>query len=152
MEGAGFALCIVSVLGLLGGAVHACVFGLLVGAVCCVEGGGPEGGVVEGGVWEVPPCCLCVQGGRRGPLGLYGVLLVVSATGDEDVGGRQLIQLCGVGEVAGDSDLGGVVFAAGRVGDDVVGCPFVVGGVLLRVQLDRGVEWLGLLRGTPLWF
>ena len=41
MEGAGLAPRIVSVLGLLGGGVHTCVFGLLVGAVCCVEGGGP---------------------------------------------------------------------------------------------------------------
>ena len=45
---------IVSVLGLLGGGVHTCVFGLFVGAVCCVEGAGAGGGVVEGGVWEVP--------------------------------------------------------------------------------------------------
>ena len=56
-KGAGLAPCIVSVLGLLGGGVHACVFGLLVGAVCCREGGGRGGGVVEGGVWEVPSCC-----------------------------------------------------------------------------------------------
>ena len=36
------------------------------------------------------------------------------------------------------------------MGDDVVGRPFVVGGVLHRVQLERGVEWfrrLGLLLG-----
>ena len=133
VEGAGLAPRIVSVLGLLGGGVHTCVFGLLVRAVCCVEGGGPGGGVVEGGVWEVPPCCPCVQGGRGGPFRLYGVSLVVSATGDEDVGGRQLIHLCGVGEVAGDSDLGGVVLAGGGVGDDVVGRPFVLGGVFRRV-------------------
>ena len=142
VEGAGLAPCIVSVLGLLGGGVHACVFGLLVGSVCCLEGVGPGGGVVEGGVWEVPRCCPCVQGGRGGPLRLYGVSLVVSATGDEDVGGRQLIHLYGVGEVAGEGDLGGVVLAGGGVGDDVVGRPFVVGGVLLRVQLEWGVEWL----------
>ena len=111
MEGAGLAPRFVSVLGLLGVGVHTRVFGLLVGAVRCVEGGGPGGGVVEGGVWEVPPCCPCVQGGRGGPFSLYGVSLVVSATGDEDVGGRQLIHLCGVGEVAGDGDLGGVVLA-----------------------------------------
>ena len=66
---------IMSVLSLLGGGVHTCVFGLLVGAVCCVEGGGPGRGVVEGGVWEVPPCCPCVQGGRGGPFRLYGVSL-----------------------------------------------------------------------------
>ena len=136
------ALRLVSVLGLLGGGVHACVFGLLVGTVCCVEGGGPGGGVVEVGVWEVPPCCPCVQGGHGGPLRLYGVSLVVSATGDEDVGGRQLIHLCGVGEVTGDGDLGGVVLAGGGVGHDVVGRPFVVGGVLLCVQLEWGVERL----------
>ena len=69
--------------------------GFFVGAVCCVEGSGPGGGVVEGGVWEVPPCCPCVQGGRGGPFRLHGVSLVVSATEDEDVGGRQLIHLCG---------------------------------------------------------
>ena len=142
VEGAGLVPCIMPVLGLLGGAVHACVFGRLVGAVCCVEGGGPEGGVVEDGVWEVPPCCPCAQGGRGGPFRLYGVSLVVSATGDEDVGGRQLIHLCGVGEMVGDGDFGGVILAGGGVGDDVVGRPFVVGGVLLRVQLEWGVEWL----------
>ena len=87
VEGAGLAPRIVSVLGLLGGGVHTCVFGLLVGAVCCVEGGGPGGGVLEGGMWEVPPCCPCVQGGRGGPFRLYGVSLVVLATGDEDVWG-----------------------------------------------------------------
>ena len=70
---------------------------------------------------EVPPCCPCVQGGRNSPFRLYGVSLVVSATADEDVGGRQLIHLRGVGEVAGDGDLGGVVLAGGGVGDDVVG-------------------------------
>ena len=129
VEGAGPAPRFVSVLGLLGVCMHTRVFGLLVGAVRCVEGGGPGGGVVEGGVWEVPPCCPCVQGGRGGPFRLYGVSLVVSATGDEDVGGRQLIHLCGVGEVAGDGDLGGVVLAGGGVGDDVVGRPFILGGV-----------------------
>ena len=66
---------------------------------------------------------------------------MVSAMGDEDVGGRQLIHLCGVGELAGDGDLGGVVLAAGGVGNDVVGCPFVVGGVLHCVKLEWGVEW-----------
>ena len=142
LEGAGLAPCIVSVLGVLGRGVHTCVFGLLVGAVCCVEGGGPGGGVVEGGVWEVPPCCPCVQGGRGGPFRLYGVSLFVSATGDEDVGGVQLIHLCGVGQVAGDGDLDGIVLAGGGVGDDVVGRPFVVGGVHLRVQLEWGVQWL----------
>ena len=89
--------------------------------------------MVEGGVWEVPPCCPCVQGGRGSPFCLYGVSLVVSATGDEDVGGRQLIHLCGVGEVAGDGDLGDVVLAGGGVEDDVVGRPFVLGGVFRRV-------------------
>ena len=84
VEGASLAPRIVSVLGLLGGGVHTCVFGLLVGAVRCVEGGGPGGGVVEGGVWEVAPCCPCVQGGCGGPFRLYGVSHVVLATGDED--------------------------------------------------------------------
>ena len=57
---------------------------------------------MEGGLWEVPPCCQWVQGRRGGALQLYGVWLVVSAMGDEDVGGRQLIHLCAVGEVAGE--------------------------------------------------
>ena len=35
---------------------------------------------------------------------------------------------CGVGEVACDGDLGGVVVLGGGVGDDVVGRPFVGGG------------------------
>ena len=98
--------------------------------------------MMEGGVWEFPPCCPHVQGGRGVPLCLYGVSLLVSAMGDEDVGACQLIHLCGVGEVAGDGDLGGVVLAGGGVGDDVVGRPFVVGGVLYRVHLQWGVEWL----------
>ena len=85
------------------------------------------------GCGRAPPCCPCVQGGRGGHFRLYGVSLVVSATGDEDVGGRQLIHLCGVEEVAGDGDLGGVVLAGGGVGDDVVGRPFVLGGVFCRV-------------------
>ena len=89
--------------------------------------------MIEGGVWEVPPCCPRVQGGRGSPLRLYGVSLVMPAMGDEDVWGRQLIHLCGVGRVGGDGDLGGVVFAIGVVGDDGVGCPFVVGGVFRRV-------------------
>ena len=86
VEGAGLAPCIVLVLGLLGGGVYACVFGLLVGAVCRVEAGGPEGGVIEGGVWKVRPCCPRIQVGSGGPLRLYGVTLVVSAMGDEDIG------------------------------------------------------------------
>ena len=86
-EGAGLAPCIVSVLGLLGGGVYACVFKLLVGAVCRVEGAVPGGGVMEGEVWEVRPCCLRVQGGRGSPLRLYDVSHLVSAIGDEDVGG-----------------------------------------------------------------
>ena len=84
-------------------------------------------------MWEVPSCCPRVQGGRGGPLRLYGVSLVVLAMGDEDVGGRELIHLCGAGEVADDGDLGGVIFAVDGVGDDVVGRPFVVGGVFRRV-------------------
>ena len=46
---------------------------------------------MEGGPWKVFPCCPCVQGGHGGPLRLYGVLLLVSAMGDEDVGGCQLV-------------------------------------------------------------
>ena len=93
-------------------------------------------------MWEIPPSCPRVQSGRGGPLCLYGVSLVVSVTGDKDVGGRQLIHLCGVGEVEGDGDLEGMVPACGGVGDDVVGRPFVVGCVLHRVQLECRVEWL----------
>ena len=140
VEGAGVASCIVSVLGLLGGSVYACVFGLLVGAVCCVEGGGPGGGVMEGRVWEVPPCCPCVQGGGGGSLRLYGLSLIVSAMGDDDVGGRQLIHLCGVGQVAGDGDLSGVIFAGGGVVDDAVGRRFVVGSVFRRFQFEWGMD------------
>ena len=84
--------------------------------------------MMESGVWEVPRCCSRVQGGRGGPLRLYGVSLVVLAMGDKDVGGRQLIHLCGVGEVAGDGDLGSVFLADGGVEDDVVGRPFIVWG------------------------
>ena len=68
VEGSGLAPRIVLVLGLLGGTVHTCVFGLLVGAVCCVEGGGPGGGVVEGRVWEVPPVLPMCRGWPRRPL------------------------------------------------------------------------------------
>ena len=88
---------------------------------------------MDGGVWEVPRCCPCVHVGRGSPLCLYGMSLVVSAMGDEDFGGQQLIHLCGVGEVAGDLDLGGVIFADGGMGDDVVGRPFIVGGVFRPV-------------------
>ena len=107
--------------------------GFLFGRSAVWKGVGQERGVVEGGVWEVPRCCPCVQGGRGGPFRLYGVSLVVSATGDEEVGGRQLIHLCGVGEVAGDGDLSGVVLAGRGVGDDVVGRPFLLGGVFRQV-------------------
>ena len=97
---------------------------------------------MEGGVWEFSPCCPRVQGGRGGLLRLYGVSLVVSAMGDENVGGRQLIHLYGLREVAGDGDLGGVNLGGGGVGDDVVGRSLIVGGVLHRVQLEWGSEWL----------
>ena len=88
---------------------------------------------MEAWVWGVPPFRPFVEGGHGGPPRLYGVSLVVSAMGDEDMGGRQLIHLCGVGEVAGDSDLCCVVFAGGGVGDDVPGRPFDTGGVFRRV-------------------
>ena len=80
-----------------------------------------------------PPVLSICTGWSRRTLRLYGVSLVMSPMGDEDVGGRQLIHLCGVGEVAGDGDLGGVLFAGDGVGDEVVGRPFVVEGVLSRV-------------------
>ena len=102
----------------------------------------PQGSEPASGVWGVPLCCPRVQGGCGGPLRLYGVSHVLSAMGDEDVRGRQRIHLCGVGEVAPDCDLCGVVLAGGGVGDDVVGRPFGVRGVLHRVQLEWGVEWL----------
>ena len=88
---------------------------------------------MERGVWQVLSCCPRVQGGRDDHLRLYGVSLFVSAMSDEDVAGRQLIYLCGVGEVAGDGGLGGVVIAVGGVGDDVVGRPFVMGDVFCCV-------------------
>ena len=96
---------------------------------------------MEGGVWEFRPCCPRVQGCCGGPLRLYGVSLVVSAMGDEDVGGHQLIHLCGLGEVVGDGDLGGVV-----LGVVVWGMmPWVAhsswGVCLIPVQLEWGVEW-----------
>ena len=50
MEVVGPASCVVWVLGLLGGDVYACVLGLFVGAVCCVQQGGPAGGVMDGGM------------------------------------------------------------------------------------------------------
>ena len=96
--------------------------------------------MMEGGVWKSPACSPREKSGRGGPLCLYGVSLVVSAMGDEDVGGRQLIHLCGVGEVAGDGDLGGLVLAGGGVGDDVVGRPFHFGGVPHCVPLEWGLE------------
>ena len=113
---------------------------------------------MDDGVWEVPPCCLCVQGGSGCPLRLYGVSLVVSAIGDQDVGGRQLIHLGGVRESAGDSDLGGVVFAGGGERDNVAGRPFVVKRVFRPVQFEWGVDWffapgdfLGISRAALLW-
>ena len=141
MKSAGPASCIVSLLGFLGRGVYACAFGLPVGAVCRVKGGGPAGGLMAGGVQEISLCCPCVQGGCGGPFGLYGVPLVVPAVGDEDVGCRQFVHLGGVGDVAGDSDLGGIVFGGCGVTDDLVGCPFVVGGFPLRVQFQWVVEW-----------
>ena len=107
--------------------------GFLLGRSAVWKGVGQEGAWWRVGCGRSPLCCPCVQGCRGGPFRLYGVSLVVSATGDEDVGGCQLIHLCGVGEVAGDGDLGGVVFAGGGVGDDVVGRPFILGGVFRRV-------------------
>ena len=92
------------------------------------------------GCGRSPRCSPCVQAGRGGSRHLYGVSLVLWAMGDEDVGGRQLIHLCGVRGLAGDGDLCGVAFAVGGVGDDVVGRPFFVGGVFRLVQFEWGVE------------
>ena len=49
------ASCVVWVLGFLGRCVYAYVFGFLVGVVCCVKGGGPTGGMMEGSgpVWTL---------------------------------------------------------------------------------------------------
>ena len=116
--------------------------GFLSGRSAVMKEVGQERACRRVGCGRSPLCCPCVQGGCSGPFCLYGVSLVVSASGDEDVGGRQLIHLCGVGEVAADGDLGGVILAGGGVGDDVVGRPFVLGGVLLRVQLEWGMELL----------
>ena len=98
--------------------------------------------MMEGGVREFPPGCPCVQGGRCGPLRLDGVSLVVLAMGDEGVGSRELIHFGGLGEVAGDGHLGGVNFASGGVGADVVGRPLVVWGVFCRVQFEWRLERL----------
>ena len=49
-------------------------------------------------------------------------------------GGCQFVHLGGVGEVAGDDDLGSVLLARGGVWNYVVGCPFVVGGFPCCVQ------------------
>ena len=88
------------------------------------------------------------------PSRLYGVPLVVSVVGDEDVGGRQFIHLGRVVEVGADGDLGGIVVAGGGVGDDVVGRPFVVGGFFCRFQFEWAVErfWRrGLFLGLRVW-
>ena len=64
-----------------------------------------------------PPCVVHVyRVVAAAPSACMVYRLVASAMGDEDVGGRQLIHLCGVGEGAGDGDLGGVVLAGGGVG------------------------------------
>ena len=128
------------------GGMYACVFGLLFGAVYRVEGGGPGGGVMKGGVREVSPCCPCVQAGRGDPFRLYSVPLIVLAVGDEDIGGCQFVRFGGVGEVAGDGDLGGVVLADGGMRDDLVGSPLVLGGCCCLVQFEWGVEWFWHLR------
>ena len=104
---------------------------------------------MEGGLWEVPPCSPCVQGGCGGLLRLYGVPLVVSAMDDEDFGGRQLIHLGGLGVMAGDVELGVLVFAGLGVRDDVVGRPFVVGGNFCRVQFEWGISRAVLLWSRP---
>ena len=73
--------------------------------------------------------------------GLYAVPLVVPAVGDEDDGGHQVAHLGGVGEVARDGDLGGIVLLLGGLWDDVVGCSFIAAQFSLRVQFELGVEW-----------
>ena len=93
--------------------------------------------MMDGRVWdEFSPGRPCVQGGHGVPLRLWGVPLVVSAVGDVDVGGRQFAHLGGVGEVAGDDDLGVIGFAVDSEGDDVVGRCFVLGGFFRRVQFE----------------
>ena len=139
VEGTGPASRVLSVLGPLGGGVYACVFGLLARALCQVEGGRREGGVMEGGMREDSPCGPCVQGGPGVFLHLYGLPLVVSAAGDEDVPGRHFEHLGGVGEVAFDSDLGGVVLAGGCVWEHVARRPLVLRGFSSRVWFEWGV-------------
>ena len=96
---------------------------------------------MDGGLWGgVFPCRPCVQGGRGGPLRLYGVPLVVSAAGDEDVGGCQFVHLDGLGVVVGDGDLGGVFLAVGGVGDDLVGRQFIVGDLFCCVEFESGTK------------
>ena len=103
--------------------------------------------MVEGGLSEdTSPCHPCVKDGRDGPLRLYVVPLVVSVVGDENVCCRQFVHLGGVGEVAGDGYLGCVALAAGSVGDDVVGRPFVVGGFFRRVQALLHAEGMGTVK------
>ena len=42
---------------------------------------------MEGGPWEVPPYCPCVQSARGSALCLYGVSLVLLAMGGRTLGG-----------------------------------------------------------------
>ena len=96
---------------------------------------------MAGALREVSLCCPCVQHGRCGPFGLDAAPLVMPAVSDEDVGGRQFVHLGGVGKVAGDVGLRGLVIAGAGVWDDVVGCSLVVGSFTLRVQFEWGLEW-----------
>ena len=95
---------------------------------------------MEGGVWEeISPCCPCVQGDRGGLLRLVyrsSCRRWVMRT----LGAVSSYTWVVVGVVAGDGEFRGVIFAVCGVGDDVVGCSFVVGGFLRRVQFEWGVE------------
>ena len=65
LGGVGLAPCVVLVLGLFAGSVYACVHGLLVGGVWRSEGGRPGGGVMEGGLQEVPSACIVYRSSCR---------------------------------------------------------------------------------------
>ena len=74
--------------------------------------------------------------------------------GDEDVRGCQFVHTGGVKEVVGDGNLGGVLLAGGGLCNNVVGCPFLVGGFPFCVQFVWGVEWFwrrGLLLAFGVW-
>ena len=135
VEGTGPASRVGSVLGFLGGGVYACVFVLLVGAVCRVEGSEPGGGVMEGGVRKVAPVAHVYRVVAAVPSAcmVYCSLCPWSVMWTLGAGGSYtwVFRVRG----AGDIDLGGFLLASSGVWHDVLGCPLVVGGFLW-------VEWV----------